>query len=121
MLTAEEQDVEADRAAYRARFPVCPWTGRRYRVTIHELIGGRFRQRTYCDPRFWLPCDYWFHTTVIQFEPLAKGFARKLWLDDGHFDLAALHELPGFQVDYSDVQEQLDLLCHELGKRSYRA
>ncbi len=68
----------------------------------HEIIGGRHRQTTERDPRFWLAVERLNHDE-LQNMPKAAQWALKVLFDAEHFDIAALSELPGSVVDAAEV------------------
>ncbi len=83
-----------------------PGTWARQATEVHEIIGGRHRQTTEQDPRFWLAVERLNHDE-LQGMPKAKQWAFKVLFDAEHFDIAALSELPGSVVDAAEVLEEV--------------
>ncbi len=115
-----QRAIAGDRAEYRSRYYVCPWTGRTGSPTIHEILGGSSRANTVKDPRYWLPADWWFHTEVLQHESRARQWARKKWLNDGHYDEAAVNEIRGKGCDLAEIESELVILRAEMGREFFR-
>lgn len=77
----------------------------------HEIVGGRHRQTTERDERFWLAVERMNHDE-LQNMPKAMQWALKVLYDAEHFDIAALSELPGSVVTAAEVLEQVKaILC----------
>lgn len=68
----------------------------------HEIVGGRHRQTTERDERFWLRVHRSNHDE-LQHMPKAKQWALKVLFDPENFDVAALSELPGSVCDPAEV------------------
>ncbi len=73
---------------------------------VHETLGGRNRQTTERDERFWLAVCRGCHDE-LQYMPKATQWALKVLFDAEHFDIAALSELPGSVVDAAEVLEEI--------------
>lgn len=84
---------------------------------VHEVIGGRFRERTMKDSRYWLGVSRWKHDE-LQNMPKARQWALKALRDPDLFDLKALSELPGSVVS---AEEVLLELVDILSKRAARS
>ena len=103
---ALEREHADARREYKERWHLCPWCGRREVSDVHEIIGGSDRHKTFTDPRYWLPTCRICHDRM-QGEPKARGFARKVLLDDGHFELSVLNAIPGKIVTDEELLREI--------------
>jgi ABC-type sulfate transport system substrate-binding protein len=72
----------------------------------HEITGGRHnRHYTKKHPRFWLAVCAGCHK-IVQDEPKARQYARKLLAEPRVFDVGALRERTPF-VDAADVLREI--------------
>lgn len=78
----------------------------RLATDCHEIIGGRHRQTTERDERFWLPVERLNHQE-LQAMPKARQWAMKVLYDPENFSIDALSELPGSVVTPAEVLEEI--------------
>ena len=83
-----------------------PGRSARIATDVHEIIGGRHRQTTERDERFWLPVERLNHDE-LQAMPKAAQWALKVLFDSSRFDIAALSELPGSVVTAEEVLREI--------------
>lgn len=93
----------ADRLCVISRLP-----GRYARKAseVHEIVGGRFRDKTERDERFWLPVERLNHAE-LQGMPKAFQWGLKVLFDPENFDVAAMLELPGSVCHPAEVLEAI--------------
>lgn len=100
--------LAAERKQYLEEHSRCVVCGRHGADSVHELIGGCFRQRTVKDKRYWLAAHYIeCHVPTLQHDtPRARQWLLKCMFDPENFSVEAMGEIPGRVTTAAEVLEE---------------